>query len=277
MSCVRHCADLVTSTERQEPIQKCFRSLEFISKFIVQSRQLFSRATQGQNEDGFRMDVHLVFNSFNKMLSISYETVLPAQILFLEHISATFPHFLRQMPTLDLAKLITLMFDSVAKDGQRLMHAKLIAILHAVNSRVFEDDESRALILPTCCEHVRNHLVAREELRLCLDILGDIISFLKKAKDKATKRAKNDSEEPKNELDWECPYSRDINVLVEIIMRPLIEILISMEKEILSTVMVCNRMSGMICCQVVANRNMVRKVRYIMQVSNLSCTSLNGL
>ena len=89
------------------------------------------------------MDVHLVFNSFNKMLSITYDTVLPAQTLFLEHISTTFPHFLRQMPTLDLAKLITLMFDSVAKEGQKLMHAKLKAILHAVNSEVFRDDESR--------------------------------------------------------------------------------------------------------------------------------------
>ena len=46
---MRHCADLVTSTERQEPIQKCFRSLEFIFKFIIQSRQLFARATQGNN------------------------------------------------------------------------------------------------------------------------------------------------------------------------------------------------------------------------------------
>ena len=48
LSCVRHCADLVTSTERQEPIQKCFRSLEYIFKFVIQSRSLFSRATGGK-------------------------------------------------------------------------------------------------------------------------------------------------------------------------------------------------------------------------------------
>ena len=61
------------------------------------------------------MDVHLVFNSFNKMLSISYEIVFPAQALFLEHISSTYPYLLRELATLDLAKLVTLMFDSVAK------------------------------------------------------------------------------------------------------------------------------------------------------------------
>ena len=88
------------------------------------------------------MDVHLVFNSFNKMLSISYETIFPAQALFLEHISSTYPYLLRELATLDLAKLITLMFDSVAKDG-KMIHAKLTAILHAVNSQIFHDSESR--------------------------------------------------------------------------------------------------------------------------------------
>ena len=81
LSCVRHCADLSTSTDYQEPIQKCFRSLEFISKFVIQSRILFSRATGGQNEDSFRIDVHLLFNSFNKMLAAAHpESILNTQV-----------------------------------------------------------------------------------------------------------------------------------------------------------------------------------------------------
>ena len=91
----------------------------------------------GQNEDGFRMDVHMVFNSFNKMLSVCYDSIVPAQTLFLEHISSVYPHFLQALPTLDLAKLITLMFDSVSKDT-KLMHPKLTAILHAVKSPIFQ-------------------------------------------------------------------------------------------------------------------------------------------
>ena len=43
LSCVRHCCDLVPQTERQEPIQKCFKSLEYIAKFVIQSRKLFSQ------------------------------------------------------------------------------------------------------------------------------------------------------------------------------------------------------------------------------------------
>lgn len=81
MSSVQHCAELVMSTDRQEPIQKCFRSLEYIFKFVIQSRVLFSRATGGQFEDSFRYDVHRVFASLDKMLCSSFEMILPTQVL----------------------------------------------------------------------------------------------------------------------------------------------------------------------------------------------------
>ena len=51
MSCVRHCADMVPKAERQDPIRKCFQSLHHVFRFIVTSRQLFSRAMGGQSED----------------------------------------------------------------------------------------------------------------------------------------------------------------------------------------------------------------------------------
>ena len=169
------------------------------------------------------MDVHLLFNSFNKMLSVSYETILPAQILFLEHIHCTYPNFLKELSSLDLAKLVTLMLDSVTKDA-KLMNAKLKALAHVIKSQIFQDSESRALLLPTCCEHLKMHLLGREELRLCSDILGDIIEFLS---GKSDPKADQDS------------VHRDINVLVEIIMQPLAHTLINMEKDILSTIVVC--------------------------------------
>ena len=227
MSCVRHCADLVTSTERQEPIQKCFRSLEFISKFIIQSRQLFARATNGQNEDGFRMDVHLVFNSFNKMLSTSYEVVAHTQIIFLENISSMYPHLLREMPVIDLAKLVSLLFDSVCPTTSVLTSAKLSAIRSAINSQIFRDASSRGLLLPICCNHVRHHLLGREELRLCSDIIGDIVMFLaaRKADDLAIAK-------------FGGTIISDIGTVASIMLQPLIEVVISLDKDILSTVTV---------------------------------------
>lgn len=36
LSSVQHCADRVKVAERQQPIVKCFRSLQYIFKFIIQ-------------------------------------------------------------------------------------------------------------------------------------------------------------------------------------------------------------------------------------------------
>lgn len=80
LSSVQHCADWVSSTDKQEPIQKCFRSLEYIFKFIIQSRLLFSRATGGQYEDSFKKDLYSVFTALNKMLATSSDVILPTQV-----------------------------------------------------------------------------------------------------------------------------------------------------------------------------------------------------
>lgn len=80
LTSVQHCADHVQAFDKQEPIQKCFKSLEYIFKLIIQSRLLFSRATCGQYEDSFRRDLYNVFSSLNKMLTISSSIITPTQV-----------------------------------------------------------------------------------------------------------------------------------------------------------------------------------------------------
>lgn len=80
LTSIQHCTERVTTTDKQEPIKKCFRSLEYIFKFVIESRLLFSRATGGEFEDSFKMDVLSVFTVFNKMLSNTNDTILPTQV-----------------------------------------------------------------------------------------------------------------------------------------------------------------------------------------------------
>lgn len=60
ISSVQHCAEWVTAQDKQEFIGKCFRSLEYIFRFIIQSRILYAQATAGQYEDSFRKDIYQV-------------------------------------------------------------------------------------------------------------------------------------------------------------------------------------------------------------------------
>lgn len=81
ISCVKHMSDHCPQTEKQEPILRSFCSLEYIFKFIIQSRLLFARATGGQNEDSFRLDVDSLFESFAHMLNFHLENIETSQVI----------------------------------------------------------------------------------------------------------------------------------------------------------------------------------------------------
>ena len=108
----------------------------------------------------------------------------------------------------------------------------------------FTDSESRRLLLPTCCEHVKLHLLAKEELKLCSDILGEIISFLYSAKNHSQLTttpppvSENDNNENSHSNTIGEAIDRDVYILVDILMQPLMQSLMGLEKEILSTVTV---------------------------------------
>ena len=107
----------------------------------------------------------------------------------------------------------------------------------------FTDSESRRLLLPTCCEHVKLHLLAKEELKLCSDILGEIISFLYSAKNHSQLTttpppAENNNNENSHSSTIGEAVDRDVYILVDILMQPLMQSLMGLEKEILSTITV---------------------------------------
>ncbi|KAJ8981636.1 hypothetical protein NQ317_000864 [Molorchus minor] len=179
LTSVQHCADWIVSFDKQEPIQKCFKSLEYIFKLIIQSRILFSRATGGHFEDNFRRDLFSVFSSLNKMLTINDSHIINTQVALLLTISAVYEQLTEVLPALEVTKLAATMLDTLPKDLPTLLvQAKLACIRNIVTSKLFHDDESRNILLTTTSKHLRYHLNRREELKLCTDILGEILGFL---------------------------------------------------------------------------------------------------
>ncbi|KAJ8687488.1 hypothetical protein QAD02_023282 [Eretmocerus hayati] len=181
ISSVQICTEWITNPEKQEFIMKCFRSLEYIFKFIIKSRLLYARNTAGQYEDSFRQDIYCVFASLNKMMALPCEMILPLQVALLHSISAVFEQLVGVLSIVEVAKLTCSMLDSVTRDSApQLIQAKLEAIKSLVTSELFKDDESRNTLLATMCRHLRIHLARREELRTCTDILGEILGFMYK-------------------------------------------------------------------------------------------------
>ncbi|XP_060529581.1 dedicator of cytokinesis protein 3 isoform X2 [Cylas formicarius] len=179
LTSVQHCADWVVSFDKQEPIQKCFKSLEYIFKLIIQSRLLFSRATGGHYEDSFRRDLYSVFSSLNKMLTINDARIINTQVALLLALSSVYEQLNEVLPTIECTKLAATMLDFIPRElSAPLAQAKLACIKNLVTSKLFQDDESRNILLANACKHLSYHLIRRDELKLCTEILGEILGFL---------------------------------------------------------------------------------------------------
>ena len=79
-----------------------------------------------------------------------------------------------------MAKLVTLMFDSLPHHpavAETVVKAKLVCLRQTVNSQVFQDAESRALLLPTVCTHLKRHMVRFSNFFYLLETLCNIISL----------------------------------------------------------------------------------------------------
>ncbi|KAL1116518.1 hypothetical protein AAG570_004990 [Ranatra chinensis] len=180
LSSVQHCADWVGATEKQEPIQKCFRSLESIFKFIIESRLLFARATAGQYEESFRRDLYSVISALNTVLASNNVHIVNTQVGLVESMSGVYGQVGRILPVGEVSKLACATLDCLPSRhlAPQLVKAKLVAVDQLVQSHLFTNDESRSILLLTICKHLRLHLAHREELRLCTDILAKILNFL---------------------------------------------------------------------------------------------------
>ncbi|GFT91555.1 dedicator of cytokinesis protein 3 [Trichonephila clavipes] len=201
ISCVKHCADLVRDADKQDAIQKCFRSLEYIFKFIIQSRILFARATGDQSEEAFKADLYSLFNSFNRMLAINHDLIiLPTQLL-------------NVLPVQEVAKIVKLTIDCLPPEPNvALVQAKLRCIHDTVKSEIFQNIDSRVELFEVFTRHLKKHMLQQQELTMCATILGDMLTYLHHEHTKSTQKYHSASN----------VVSREVEILVLVLLETLI-------------------------------------------------------
>ncbi|GLD67245.1 dedicator of cytokinesis protein 3, partial [Lates japonicus] len=91
--CLKWYMDRSAEVVRQDHIQEAMRALEYLFKFIVQSRILYSRATCGMEEEQFRTSIQELFQSIRFVLSLdsrNSETLVFTQAALLNSFPAIF-------------------------------------------------------------------------------------------------------------------------------------------------------------------------------------------
>ncbi|XP_048110330.1 dedicator of cytokinesis protein 3 isoform X2 [Alosa alosa] len=242
--CLKCYMDRSAEVVRQDHIQDAMKALEYLFKFIVRSRILYSRATCGMEEDQFRASIQELFQSIRFVLSLdsrSSETLIftqapqpahgppagslscsqawasasprPASLsaALLNSFPAIFDELLQMFTVQEVAEFVRGTLGSMASTihiGQSMDVVKLQSISHTVDSRLFFFPESRRILLPVVLHHIHLHLRQQKELLICSGILSRIFSIIKTSS-------------------LECSVLEDVEMMVESLLDILLQTLLS--------------------------------------------------
>lgn len=173
------------------------------------------------------------------MLAVpSYDVILPTQEALLHSTGVVLEQLDGTLPHNELGSLARAMLDSVVRDAPpRLIQAKLQAVKDLVSGKLFKDDECRSIILSVACKHLRIHLARRDELRLCAEILSEILNFNYELKQSQSDKPTNTLQHDLNAL---CRNILDIlmqTILVIIegsppVLSPLVAVLLGLLQQL---------------------------------------------
>uniref|UniRef100_A0A8C9UA53 Dedicator of cytokinesis 3 n=1 Tax=Scleropages formosus TaxID=113540 RepID=A0A8C9UA53_SCLFO len=183
--CLKWYMERSAEVTRQDHIQEAMRALDYLFKFIVQSRTLYSQATCGMEEDQFRASIQELFQSIRFVLSLdsrSSENLIFTQVALLSSLPAVFDELLPVFTVQEAAELVRGTLSSMPSTvhmGQSMDVVKLQSIAGTVDSRLFSFAESRRVLLPVVLHHIHLHLRQQRELLICSGILSSIFSLIK--------------------------------------------------------------------------------------------------
>uniref|UniRef100_A0A665WAF8 Dedicator of cytokinesis 4b n=1 Tax=Echeneis naucrates TaxID=173247 RepID=A0A665WAF8_ECHNA len=173
--------DRIVDAEHQDHIQQVLKASEYIFKYIIQSRRLFSLATGGQNEEEFRVCIHELFMSIRFFLSQENKSTSPA--MFLRTFPAVYGELLKIFTVREVAGFVRETLGSLPT----FVHAdcpleavKLQCIAKTVESQLYINPESRCILLPVVLRVLQAHMQEQRDLVMCARILTSMLSLIKK-------------------------------------------------------------------------------------------------
>ncbi|ELK12672.1 Dedicator of cytokinesis protein 4 [Pteropus alecto] len=178
--------DRITEVERQEHIQEVLKAQEYIFKYIVQSRRLFSLATGGQNEDEFRCCIQELLMSVRFFLSQESKgsgALSQSQAVFLSSFPAVYSELLKLFDVREVANVVQDTLGSlpaIMHVDDALQAVKLQCISKTVESQLYTNPDSRYILLPVVLHHLHMHLQEQKDLIMCARILSNVFCLIKK-------------------------------------------------------------------------------------------------
>ncbi|XP_016889524.1 dedicator of cytokinesis protein 4b [Cynoglossus semilaevis] len=178
--------DRIVDADHQDHIQQVLKASEYIFKYIIQSRRLFSLATGGQNEEEFRVCIHELFMSIRFFLSQDNKGISPVaqtQAVFLRTFPAVYNELLKIFTVREVAGFVREMLGSLPTTVHAdcpLEAVKLQCIAKTVECQLYINPESRCILLPVILRVLQAHMQEQRDQVMCARILTSMLSLIKK-------------------------------------------------------------------------------------------------
>ncbi|GLG95601.1 Uncharacterized protein GBIM_02534 [Gryllus bimaculatus] len=140
---------------------RTMKSLQYIIRFIVQSRKLFSEINDGKDQEEFEMSLKQLLQSCTSLMCYTTDGTLLAQGACLKYLPYTIPDILSVFDAVHLSELLTEIINKLPQN--RLPTQKLMTINDIVHSDLFLISDCRAVLLPVVTAHVKELLEVKDE------------------------------------------------------------------------------------------------------------------
>ena len=163
-----------TSTETASSLRNALKVWHYIFKFIARSRELQKAkeigmsggATADYLEATFKRELRSHLSGFTQMMSTSSPpSIIGTQTIALQHFTSILPELAKIYTTVELVSIATTFANAVTVGKGKIVVWKLIMYLQIVKSFLFDNPESRPLLVEAVVIWIKPHFGRYEEYK----------------------------------------------------------------------------------------------------------------
>nr|XP_033811011.1 dedicator of cytokinesis protein 2-like [Geotrypetes seraphini] len=169
-----------------DPLLRTFKALEYLFKFIVRSRHLFSQLYEGKEKKEFQESLEKFFQAINNLMKSTLEsTTLLSQGSALKYLPSIVQDVSKVFDCVMLSRLLRDFIGNLPP--QRLLKHKLQSMTVIVNSELFLSNECRDVLIHLMTDILKELMEIGVEEEACVELLSNILEVIYRVEKKKSK------------------------------------------------------------------------------------------